>query len=144
LGFLYADAHTQPKPESRSNRSNLQIGDTVEIKDIVKGKIWTGGSSRLDRAVPAAELPPQRILRSNHLQLTTPVKPPSFPASVKALLGCGNPRPAKLNPAKRCSTWARRRIDVLLSARRVGQLDKAFGLNDDECWPWPQNQRNPV
>jgi len=129
LGFLYAECCTRNKAlKPEAIVSNLQIGDTVEIKDIVKEKYGQAALRSRPAAVPACGASPQRILRSNPSTSTHQSNLRVPDQAVKPRSAAQPPALAKLNPGETCSNLGSGGgIDVLLSARRVGPNWQAFG-----------------
>jgi arsenite methyltransferase len=111
------------------------IGDSVEIKDVVKEKygqaalrVTTGGSSCCGASTSLDGCSVDPITANLYDAGQTGQIPEE---AVRASLGCGNPTAlAKLNPGETVlDLGSGGGIDVLLSARRVGPTGKAYGLD---------------
>jgi arsenite methyltransferase len=121
---------------------------TEGIKDLVKAKYGeaarraaTGaGDTCCGAAACGTDIDP--ITRDLYEQSQTSILPEE---AVKASLGCGNPTAlAQLNPGETVlDLGSGGGIDVLLSARRVGPIGKAYGLDmtDDMLALARENQR---
>jgi SAM-dependent methyltransferase len=116
----------------------MQIGEQMEIKDVVKEKygeaarrVAAGGGNACCGGAATLEGSCDPITANLYDESQTGLIPDM---ALKASLGCGNPTAlANLNPGETVlDLGSGGGIDVLLSARRVGPTGKAYGLDMTE------------